>query len=129
MPLNPKQQAFVREYLVDRNATQAAIRAGYSAKTAGSQGFDLLKKPEIAAAVEAKTEKQARKLELTAESVLEDLLRLAKKAEDAGELGTAIKGRELLGKHLRLFVDKVEVSGQLTLEQLVAAAAAKRKGG
>lgn len=45
--LNDKQAAFAREYLVDFNATQAAIRAGYSRKTAGSQGHDLLKKPEI----------------------------------------------------------------------------------
>lgn len=47
MPLNAKQQRFTEEYLVDFNGTQAAIRAGYSAKTAGSQAFDLLKKPEI----------------------------------------------------------------------------------
>jgi phage terminase small subunit len=47
--LNDKQTAFVREYLVDFNATQAAIRAGYSPKTAGSQAHDLLKKPEIQA--------------------------------------------------------------------------------
>ena len=50
--LNDKQSRFVDEYLVDLNATQAAIRAGYSQKTAGSQGFDLLKKPEIAAEIE-----------------------------------------------------------------------------
>lgn len=47
MALNDKQRRFVDEYLVDLNATQAAIRAGYSPKTAGSQAFDLLKKPEI----------------------------------------------------------------------------------
>lgn len=45
--LNDKQRLFCLEYLKDLNATQAAIRAGYSEKTAGSQGFDLLKKPEI----------------------------------------------------------------------------------
>ena len=49
MGLSAKQQRFVDEYLVDLNATQAAIRAGYSEKTAGAQGFDLLKKPEIEA--------------------------------------------------------------------------------
>jgi phage terminase small subunit len=47
--LNDKQTTFVREYLMDFNATQAAIRAGYSRKTAGSQAHDLLKKPEIQA--------------------------------------------------------------------------------
>ena len=45
--LNDKQRLFCLEYLKDLNATQAAIRAGYSERTAGSQGFDLLKKPEI----------------------------------------------------------------------------------
>ena len=49
--LTPKQAAFVAEYLVDLNATQAAIRAGYSAKTAGSVGAENLSKPEIAAAI------------------------------------------------------------------------------
>ncbi len=47
MALNDKQRRFVGEYLIDLNATQAAIRAGYSEKTAGQQAFDLLKKPEI----------------------------------------------------------------------------------
>ena len=45
--MNEKQKRFCEEYLIDCNATQAAIRAGYSEKTAGSQAFDLLKKPEI----------------------------------------------------------------------------------
>ncbi|NCC69717.1 MAG: terminase small subunit, partial [Clostridia bacterium] len=45
--LTPKQQAFVQEYLCDLNATQAAIRAGYSERTAGSQGERMLKNVEI----------------------------------------------------------------------------------
>ena len=49
--MNDKQRRFVQEYLIDLNATQAAIRAGYSKKTAYSQGHDLLKKPEIQNAV------------------------------------------------------------------------------
>ena len=58
-PLTPKQQRFVAEYLKDLNATQAAIRAGYSAKTARSVGAENLTKPGIMAAV---TEGQARQL-------------------------------------------------------------------
>ncbi len=59
--LNAKQARFVEEYLIDLNATQAAIRAGYSAKTAGQQGFELLKKPEIEAALaEAQVERSDR---------------------------------------------------------------------
>lgn len=49
--LNAKQNKFVTEYIKDWNATQAAIRAGYSKKTAGALGFELLKKPEISDAI------------------------------------------------------------------------------
>lgn len=73
MSLNFQQQRFVAEYLVDLNATQAAIRAGYSEKTAGSQGHDLLKKPEIAQAI---TDAQAERIErtnVTADRVLQEL--------------------------------------------------------
>jgi phage terminase small subunit len=121
--LNSKQQAFAREYCVDRNATQAAIRAGYSLKTAGQIAHKLLKIAEIQALVDAQAVKVAERIELTAAGVLQDLVRLAQKAEDTGELATALKGRELLGKHLKLFTDKVEVSGKLTLAELVEAAA------
>lgn len=74
--LNPKQARFVAEYLVDMNATQAAIRAGYSKKTAGSQGFDLLRKPEIAAAVQAGQAKLAAKVEITQERVVAELAKI-----------------------------------------------------
>lgn len=75
--LNPKQQQFVVEYLVDLNATQAAIRAGYSPKTAGVQGFDLLRKPEIAAAIESLRNEHAKNTGLTVERVLTEAMRLA----------------------------------------------------
>ena len=75
--LNPKQQQFVAEYLVDLNATQAAIRAGYSPKTAGVQGFDLLRKPEIAAAIESLRNEHAKNTGLTVERVLTEAMRLA----------------------------------------------------
>ena len=61
---------FVKEYLVDLNATQAAIRAGYSKKTAGQQGEQLLKNLEIAAAVQAGMAKRAAKVEINADYVL-----------------------------------------------------------
>jgi Phage terminase, small subunit len=47
MPLNEKQQAFIREYAIDKNASAAARRAGYSPRTAGVQGHKLLKNPKI----------------------------------------------------------------------------------
>lgn len=71
--LPPKQQRFVDEYLIDLNATQAAIRAGYSAKTAQEQSSALLSKPMVAEAVaRAKAERSAR-TGLHADRVLEEL--------------------------------------------------------
>ena len=59
--LEPRQQRFVDEYLLDLNGTQAAIRAGYSAKTAAEQSYDLLRKPQIAAAIaDARAAQQVR---------------------------------------------------------------------
>lgn len=75
--LTPKQVRFANEYLCDLNATQAAIRAGYSPKTAGVQGFDLLRKPEIQAEVQKLMDRRSDKLEITAERVLAEIARLA----------------------------------------------------
>lgn len=69
-PLNDKQNAFCREYVVDFNATQAAIRAGYSPKTAGSIGHDLLKKAEIQAQVQELRAASAKRLDIEADDVL-----------------------------------------------------------
>lgn len=70
MSLTPKQEAFVREYLIDLNATQAAIRAGYSARTANEQGARLLAKASVSQAVaEAKAER-AEKTRINAEWLL-----------------------------------------------------------
>lgn len=75
-PLTPKQEAFVREYLVDLNATQAAIRAGYSEQTAYRTGADNLRKPQIAAAVAAAQSARAQRTEITADRVLRELARV-----------------------------------------------------
>lgn len=71
--MNLQQQRFVDEYLIDGHATNAAIRAGYSKKTARIQASALLTKPHIKAAIEAKQAKLSAKLELTAERVLSEL--------------------------------------------------------
>lgn len=75
--INDKQARFVEEYLVDLNATQAAIRAGYSERTAYSQGQRLLKNVEVAAAIAAGQAKLAAKLEITQERVRDELAKIA----------------------------------------------------
>ena len=74
----PRQGLFVREYVKDLNGTQAAIRAGYSVQTAGSQAHDLLKKPEIQAAIRELREETLRGLEAKVEELVRhwlDILR------------------------------------------------------
>lgn len=75
--LPPHQRRFVDEYLVDLNATQAAIRAGYSEHTAGSQGQRLLKNVEIQAAITRRSLDRARRTEVTADSVLKKVAEMA----------------------------------------------------
>lgn len=76
MSLNHKQSVFVAEYLIDMNATQAAIRAGYSEKTAGSQAFDLLRKPEIQEAISLAMEERAKRTDITQDRVLLELAKI-----------------------------------------------------
>jgi phage terminase small subunit len=71
--LTPKQARFVEEYLIDLNGTQAAIRAGYSARSARDLACEMLDKAHIAKAVEKRIAARAKKTGLTAERVLREL--------------------------------------------------------
>ena len=73
--MTPKQEAFINEYLIDKNATQAAIRAGYSVKTARQMGDENLSKPYIASEIESRLATLAEKAGLSAELVLASLAR------------------------------------------------------
>lgn len=75
--LTPKQQRFAEEYLVDLNATQAAIRAGYSKRTAREMGYENLTKPHIQAAVRKALDAQSKRTAITADNVLREFARLA----------------------------------------------------
>jgi phage terminase small subunit len=75
--LTPKQERFVQEYLLDLNATQAAIRAGYSAKAAKEIGYRQLTKAHIAAEIEKAQTKRAERCEVTADWVIDELRKLA----------------------------------------------------
>lgn len=74
--LTAKQRAFVREYLIDLNAAQAAIRAGYSGKTAKEIGAENLTKPNIAAAIESAMKIRAARTDITADRVLKELAKI-----------------------------------------------------
>jgi phage terminase small subunit len=99
--LNDKQLRFAQEYTVDLNATQAAIRAGYSTKTAYSQGQRLLKKDEIQDAIREANRKRSEATGITAEWVLTGIAEIATR-EDARD-ADRLKAFELLGKHLGIW--------------------------
>ena len=75
--LTGKQKRFVEEYLCDLNATQAAIRAGYSAKTAEWIGPQLLQKTHVAAAIQEAMNKRSVRTEITADRVLREVSHMA----------------------------------------------------
>ncbi len=135
MSLTPKQECFVAEYLIDLNATQAAIRAGYSEKTAYSIGQENLKKPEVAEAVIAAQAERSERTEITQDYVLTSIMETMERCKQAkpvtyqngdpvlietpnGDIapaykfdaGAVLKGAELLGRHLAMFTDKQTVT-------------------
>ena len=142
--LTPKQQAFVAQYLVDLNATQAAIRAGYSAKTAYSQGQRLLKHAEIQKAIAEAQSERAERIKIDADWVLRNAVYLHNHclAEPVFKDGLpvldamgnsvtrvnvagAIRALELVGKHVgvqawqtKAVVDVNHDYSNLTLEEI-----------
>ncbi|NMM07409.1 terminase small subunit [Polaromonas sp.] len=142
MELKGKQADFVREYLVDLNATQAAIRAGYSPKTARSIANENLTKPDIQAAIERERQKLAERTELSQDEVIRGIRETISRCNQAeavcdasgkpvmvttpaGDLAPAyrfepmavLRGWELLGKHLGMFTNRHEVTGKLSGQQ------------
>jgi phage terminase small subunit len=158
--MTPKKKLFVREYLIDRNATRAATAAGYSEKTAYSSGQRLLKDVEVSTEIDCVTAERCKELEITGKKVLDELAKIGfsnmrtylKPTADGqfdldmenatrddwapvqeitvdttggtgdGERRRVLRTRlklgdkrgslELLGKHLKLFTDKVEQTGE-----------------
>jgi phage terminase small subunit len=135
-----KQKTFISEYLIDLNGTQAAIRAGYSPKTANEQASRMLAKANIAKLIQEAMDKRSEDLGIDARYVLKTIKTTIERCSQAypvldrkgepvlvsvGEGDDAkvvpaysfdatgvLKGAELLGKHLKLFTDKTEITGK-----------------
>ena len=129
--MTDKQRKFAEEYLIDCNATQAAIRAGYNEKTAYSQGQRMLKNVEVKSYIEKRLEQISNEKTADAQEVMEYLTsvlrgeshsticvtegtgegctkaRLLEKPPDERE---RLKAAELLGKRFGLYTDKIDVS-------------------
>ena len=76
-PMTPRQRRFVQEYLIDLNATQAAKRAGYSARSARTTGQKILHHPAVAAAIESAQAKRAQRTRVSADRVVTELAKVA----------------------------------------------------
>lgn len=74
--LNDKQKQFCKEYIIDFNGTQAAIRAGYSKKTAYSMASENLKKPEVQAYIKELIEKRNERTQITQDEVVRDIIKV-----------------------------------------------------
>lgn len=133
--LTPRQERFVQEYLLDLNATQAAVRAGYKEKTAYSQGQRLLKHVEIQVALQKAFQKREKRTEITQDWVLTNLKNVAERCMQAESLidregnptgnwrfdaHGANKALELLGKHLGMFNTDIKVVIEKYNEVLVS---------
>lgn len=134
MGLTAKQQTFVEEYLIDLNATQAAIRAGYSEDTARAIGCENLTKPDIASAIAEAFKARSERTQIDADYVLRQAVKLHERCmqevspvtdrkgdqvyDGAGNplfefnATGAAKGLELVGKHVNVqaFADKLDVT-------------------
>ena len=131
--MTPKQQRFVDEYLVDLNATQAAIRAGYAKSGASVEGVRLLANAKVAAAVASTQAHRSERVEITQDYVLTTIRETIERCKQAEavkyqngdqvfvdtpdgkrapaykfEASAVLKGAELLGRHLAMFTDKTE---------------------
>lgn len=98
MTLTAKQQAFVAEYLIELNATQAAIRAGYSAATANRIGAQLLTKPAVAEAVARAQAERAERTKIDADYVLRQAVKLHERCMQEVEPFTDRKGDQVIDK-------------------------------
>lgn len=131
MELTEKQKLFCKEYLKDFNGTQAAIRAGYSEKSACAIANENLRKPYIQEYLNKTKAKITKKVELSVENVLESIMEirrrcmdpipvLDKDGDDTGirnfkEAG-ALKANELLAKYLGMFEQKVNITGNIEID-------------
>ena len=98
--LTPKQRRFVDEYLVDLNATQAAIRAGYSARTANEQGPRLSVNVGISTAIQTAQEVRSERIRITQDNVLRGLHREATWMGDGSSHSARVAAWGLIAKHL-----------------------------
>ena len=119
--LTEKERIFADEYIKTTNATQSAITAGYSEKTARSKGSQLLTKVNVRKYIDEVMHERSKNTIATADEVLEYLTSVVRGEEkDAFGLDISIadrtKAAELLGKRYMLFADKVKLDAEIEID-------------
>ena len=107
--LSPKRERFVKEYLVDLNATQAAIRAGYSENSAKQQDSALLTLHDVQARVQELQAERSVRTRIDQDWVITELVDTYREARNVKHLPAANQSLQLIGRHLGMFTDRVEV--------------------
>lgn len=113
---------FAEEYVKDLNGTRAAVRAGYSEKTAKQQAYRLLSQYEVQQAIAKQQEEISRRTQIDQDYIVNSLRAVADSCMEADKWNpqAANKSLELLGKHLGIFVEKKQHEHTFTLGQLAA---------
>ena len=120
--MNSRQERFIAEYQIDLNATQAAIRAGYSPHTAYSLGQRLLKHVELAPIL---AQRQAATLERaggSAEWIVQQAVETVREARAAGQLSVVASNLALLAKRHPEFSEKHDISANVRMQAINAVA-------
>jgi hypothetical protein len=112
--LPPRWQVFCREYLVDRIKSAAARRAGVSISIVEK----AMREPAAIAWIDERTLDAAARCELSVDWVLMELKNLKGLAQDEGDWGSALRAVEGVGRHLKVFSDKLQVDGNMTINVL-----------
>lgn len=113
--LTAKQEMFCKEYIIDLNATQAAIRSGYSKDTATEIGCENLTKPNIQERIAELSKDREERLEITADEVLKVIHQTMIESQADSDRPNTYKGAELLGKHFSLFTEKLDLAGDINI--------------
>lgn len=109
--LSEQQKRFCEEFLVDLNATQAAVRAGYKTKFPNRIAYQLMENSAVRIAIDGLRAERSKGTDVTKDFVLRGIQKTIKLAEEANNLNALLRGYELLAKHLGMFVDRTEISG------------------
>jgi len=123
--LTKRQQLFVMEYCADPSVgkAEAARKAGFSKNRAHKTACDLMKHPEVQREIERKLTKRLEKVETTQESVLQELHSIIEAAKEAGaghwQMQARLKAAELIGKHLKMWTEKLEVGPSPALMEML----------